>query len=57
MAFIQMPSWPTSSTHIGCDKDFLLSLSETLDDCSSLFNSHLPTKQSHLVALFGQFSC
>lgn len=50
-----MPSQPTSSTHIGCDKNLLFSLSETLDDCSPLFNSHLPTEQRHLVALFGQF--
>lgn len=47
----------TSGADVGGDQDLLLSVSEAVDDSSSLLHLHLPTEQRHLVALPGQLTC
>lgn len=44
----------TSGTNICGDQDFLLAISEAVDDSSPLLHLHLSTEQRHLVALSGQ---
>lgn len=47
----------TSSTNICGDQDLLLAISEAVDNSSPLLHLHLPTEQSHLVALSRQLPC
>lgn len=45
-----------SCTDISSDENFLLAVSETFNNCSSLLDYHFPTEQRHLVALFRQLA-
>lgn len=47
----------TSGTDVCGDQNFLLSVSEAIDDSGPLLHLHLSAKQRHLVAFSGQLAC